>query len=121
MLKVEKEINDFASTHKELLKYWNYEKNIDVNPENIIADIFTKLGKKLYYFEYNSTLEVDFIIRYEDVLTAVEVKSADNTKSKSLKSLMDNWNVIKGIKLSSKNIGYKDNVISYPIYMVMFL
>ena len=33
--------------------------------ENIIADILAKKGKKLYYFEYNSTLEVDFITRYE--------------------------------------------------------
>lgn len=28
--------------------------------ENIIADIFYKSGKKLYYFEKNSTLEIDF-------------------------------------------------------------
>ena len=48
--------------------------------ENIIADIFTKSGKKLYYFERNSTLEIDFFIRYEGVITAIEVKSADNTK-----------------------------------------
>ena len=34
MLKVEKEINDFASTHKELLKYWNYEKNT-IQPNEI--------------------------------------------------------------------------------------
>ncbi len=89
--------------------------------ENIIADCFTKLGKKLYYFEYNSTLEIDFIIRYQDTLTAVEVKSADNTKSKSLTSVMTNWHVPQGIKLSTKNIGYKDNVYNYPLYMVMFL
>ena len=48
--------------------------------ENIIADIFTKKNKKLYYFEYNSTLEVDFFIRYEKVATAIEVKSAQNSK-----------------------------------------
>ena len=89
--------------------------------ENIIADIFTKLGKKLYYFEHNSTIEIDFFIRYENVITAVEVKSADNTKSKSLNSIINNWGVPKGIKLSSKNIGVNDNIISYPIYMAMFL
>ena len=42
--------------------------------ENIIGDILAKKGKKLYYFEYNSTLEVDFFIRYERVITAIEVK-----------------------------------------------
>ncbi len=89
--------------------------------ENIIADIFTKLGKKLYYFEHNSTLEIDFFIKYENVVTAVEVKSADNIKAKSLNSVINNWGVNKGIKLSSKNIGVSDKIINYPLYMAMFL
>ena len=90
--------------------------------ENIIADIFNKRGKKLYYFEYNSTLEVDFIIKYQGKITAVEVKAADNTKSKSLNSLIDNWHLEQGIKLSSKNVGStRDKVINLPLYMSMFL
>ena len=75
----------------------------------------------LYYFEHNSTIEVDFLIKYRDKITAVEVKSADNTKSKSLNSMIDNWKVEQGIKLSSKNIGISDKIISLPIYMAMFL
>lgn len=75
--------------------------------ENIIADIFTKSGKKLYYFEHNSTLEIDFIISVNKKVTGIEVKSADNTKSKSLNSVINNWGVECGIKLSSKNIGKK--------------
>lgn len=91
--------------------------------ENVIADILHKLGKELYYFEYNSTLEIDFFIWYNGIVTAVEVKSADNTKSKSLNSIMNNWGVEQGIKLSSKNLGISkdNNVISLPIYMAMFL
>lgn len=89
--------------------------------ENIIADIFTKLGKKLYYFEKNSTIEIDFFIKYENIMTAVEVKSADNTKSKSMNSIINNWNVEQGIKLSSKNIGVSNNIINIPLYMSIFL
>lgn len=91
--------------------------------ENIIGEIFAKSGKKLYYFDYNSTLEIDFFIRYEDVITAVEVKSGDNTKSKSLNSVMTNWGVKKGIRLSSKNIGEfnSTDVMFIPLYMSMFL
>lgn len=90
--------------------------------ENIIADVFNKSGKKLYYFEKNSTLEIDFFIRYNNEVTAVEVKSADNTKSKSLNSIMNNYGVKQGIKLSTKNIGYDNNgVLSLPLYMSMFL
>jgi len=63
----------------------NYKNFIELNFfENegyraIFADIFTKLGKKLYYYEKNSTLEIDFFIRRNKTTTAVEVKSADNT------------------------------------------
>lgn len=90
--------------------------------ENIIADVFNKSGKKLYYFEKNSTLEIDFFIRYNNEVTAVEVKSADNTKSKSLNSIMNNYGVKQGIKLSTKNIGYDSNgILSLPLYMSMFL
>ena len=89
--------------------------------ENIIADIFTKSGKKLYYFEYNSQLEIDFFIRYENKATAVEVKSAENTKAKSLTSIINNWHVEQGIKLSTKNISVKDKIINYPLYMAIFL
>ena len=89
--------------------------------ENIIADIFTKLNKKLYYFEYNSTLEIDFFIRYNNLATAVEVKSADNTKSKSLQSVINNYDVKNAIRLSSKNLGSSNNIISLPLYMSIFL
>jgi len=89
--------------------------------ENIIADIFGKLGKKLYYFEHNSKLEIDFFIRYNKMATAIEVKAADNTKSKSMNSAIENWNVKYGIKLSTKNIGGTENVDSFPLYMAMFL
>lgn len=89
--------------------------------ENIIAEIFTKRGKKLYYYMFKNQLEIDFFIRYNDVATAVEVKAADNTKSKSLNSIIQNWNVKKGIRLSSKNIGEAGAIDCYPLYMAIFL
>lgn len=89
--------------------------------ENIIAETFTKLNKKLYYFEYRDKIEIDFFIRKNDIATAVEVKSADNTKSKSMEAIIKNWGVEHGIKLSSKNTGGNEKVDCYPLYMTMFL
>lgn len=89
--------------------------------ENIIADIFTKLNKKLYYFEYNNRLEIDFFIRYNGKPVPIEVKGGDNTKSKSLHSVIDNWGIEYGIRLSTKNLGHTKQIDSFPIYMAMFL
>ena len=82
---------------------------------------FTEILVKLSKIVYNSQLEIDFFIRYLDKVTAVEVKSAENTRAKSLRSVMQNWGVKQGIKLSTKNIGERDGVINYPHYMAMFL
>jgi len=90
--------------------------------ENIIAQIFTSQGRKLYYFNYNGTLEIDFFISYKGNATAIEVKAADNTKSKSLDSVIKNWGVKQGIKLSSKNLGStKEHIENIPLYMSIFL
>jgi predicted AAA+ superfamily ATPase len=89
--------------------------------ENIIADIFSKSGKKLYYFEQNGKLEIDFFIRRNKMATAIEVKSADNTKSKSMDAVFAKYGVCHGIKLSTKNVGGTDAFDSLPLYMAMFL
>jgi len=89
--------------------------------ENVIADIFTKLGKKLYYFEKPNRLEIDFIIRQGDIPVGVEVKSGDNTKAKSLYSLVNFWELEKGIKLTTGNVGISGKIETLPIYMAMFL
>jgi uncharacterized protein len=89
--------------------------------ENIIADIFGKLGKKLYYFERDSKIEVDFFIRLNKQATVVEVKSAENTKSKSMISIIENYGVNHGIKLSAKNVGVAGPIDNFPLYMAMFL
>jgi len=89
--------------------------------ENIIADIFSKSGKKLYYFEKDNKLEIDFFIRRNRVATAIEVKSADNTKSKSMDAVIKKYGVKHGIKLSAKNTGGTEHFDSLPLYMAMFL
>ena len=89
--------------------------------ENIIADIFAKSGKKLYYFERDSKIEMDFFIRYQKIATAVEVKSAEKATSKSMTAIIQNYGVEHGIKLSTKNVSGNDVVESLPLYMAMFL
>lgn len=89
--------------------------------ENIIADIFAKNGKKLYYFEKNSKVEMDFFIRYQKTAAAVEVKSAGKATSKSMTSMIQNYGVMHGIRLTAGNVAGNDMVENLPLYMAMFL
>lgn len=89
--------------------------------ENIIADVFAKAGKKLYYFEKDGKIEIDFFIRHNGKATAVEVKSADNTRAKSMGSVINNHGVDQGILLSARNVGGGEIIKRLPLYMSMFL
>ncbi len=74
--------------------------------ENLIADIFTKMKRKLYYFRKDSGLEVDFVIRYKGECVLVEVKAKDgNTKStKTILANPDKYHVFHAIKLGDYNV-----------------
>lgn len=90
--------------------------------ENIIAEMFSKNDRKLYYFNRNNSLEIDFIINFQKKATCVEVKSSENTKAKSLSTLINEKIVKSGIKLSTRNIKViDDKVVNLPLYCSMFL
>ena len=91
--------------------------------ENLIADIFTKMERKLYYYRKDSGLEIDFVIRYHSECVLVEVKaSTGNTKStKTILQHPDKYHVYQAIKLGDYNIGEKDGILTLPIYMAFLL
>ncbi|MBR3693767.1 MAG: ATP-binding protein [Erysipelotrichales bacterium] len=91
--------------------------------ENIIADAFHKLGKKLYYYKKDSGIEVDFITRFDNVITAIEVK-ATNGNAKSLKEITSNkekYNVTSNFKLIDGNIGSTGSINTIPLYMAFLI
>ena len=91
--------------------------------ENLIADIFTKMGRKLYYYRKDSGLEIDFVIRYHSECVLVEVKaSTGNTKStKTILQHPNKYHVYQAIKLGDYNIGEKDGILTLPVYMAFLL
>ena len=91
--------------------------------ENLIADIFSKMGRKLYYFHKDSGLEVDFVIRYKGECTLVEVKaSTGNTKStKTILRHPEKYHVSSAIKLGDYNVGRADQILTLPLYMAFLL
>ena len=91
--------------------------------ENLIADMFTKMGRKLYYFYKNSGLEVDFVIRYKGECTLVEVKaSSGNTKStKTILAHPEKYHVNSAIKLGDYNVGKSGEILTLPLYMAFLL
>ena len=91
--------------------------------ENLVADFFGKMGRKLYYFRKDSGLEIDFVIKYKGKATLVEVK-ATNGNAKSMKQVLanpDRYHVEQAIKLADAQVGRNGQVLTLPLYMGAFL
>lgn len=91
--------------------------------ENLMADIFSKMGRKLYYYHKDSGLEIDFVIRHKGKATLVEVKATTgNTKSaKTILNHPEKYHVEDVIKLGDYNVGRNGKILTIPIYMGFLL
>ncbi|MDO5811498.1 MAG: AAA family ATPase [Bacillota bacterium] len=90
--------------------------------ENIAAQILSMHERELYYFEPNTSSEIDFIIYYKGEICPLEIKAGRNTVSKSFTNFVDKYNSQYAFRLSQKNIGTnKENVSYVPLYMLEML
>ncbi len=91
--------------------------------ENLIADVFSKMDRKLYYFRKDSGLELDFVIRYKGKCVPVEVKANDGN-AKSIKTVLkhpEKYHVESAIKLADLNIGRTGEILTLPHYLAFLL
>lgn len=92
--------------------------------ENIVGEALVKSGYDLYYYKReDSILEEDFFVRTAENLIPVEVK-ATNGRSKSLRTLIksERYPDIKyGIKFTGGNIGYSDDIYTFPYFCAFLL
>ncbi len=91
--------------------------------ENLIADIFVKMGRKLYYYHKDSGLEIDFVTRYKGECYLIEIKATTgNTKSsKTILAHAEKYHVAGVIKLGNYNIGKVDKILTIPLYLGFLL
>ncbi len=92
--------------------------------ESIVGEALVKSGYGLYYYKKdNGTLEQDFFVRTSNLLIPLEVKSTNN-RSKSLSALVSNEkysDIEYGIKLCAGNIGFSNDIYTFPYYCTFLL
>ena len=86
--------------------------------ENYVNTQLIMNGYRTYYWESERGAEIDFIIQRDGQLIPIEVKSADNTKAKSLKVYIETFRPAYAIKISAKNFGFEDGKKTVPLYAV---
>ncbi len=94
--------------------------------ETACATELVSHGHDLYYFDSKKVGEVDFLLNDYDSLSIlpIEVKSGnDQNNFRAIpKLLKEPYNLKKGYIFGNENIiKEKDNLITFPIYMIMFI
>lgn len=91
--------------------------------EAAVADSLYKANIPVYYFAKNSGLEVDFVISYQGHSTLIEAKAkTGNTKSsKTIMSHPEHYGETRLIKFGDYNIGFENNILTLPYYLVFAL
>ena len=91
--------------------------------ENLVADIFGKMGRKLYYYHKDGGVELDFLMRYKGQCTPVECK-ATTGNAKSMRTVLkhpEKYHITRALKLGDYNVGRKDQLLTLPMYMAILL
>lgn len=93
--------------------------------ENYIMTQLKCMGVESYFWRTKADAEMDFISDYEGLLLPIEVKSADNTKAKSLHMFCNRYHPRMAVKTSLKNVGDSldgdTHVWSIPLYVIFRL
>lgn len=91
--------------------------------ENLMADTLHKKEQNLYYFQKDSGLELDFLVRMKGECVPLEVK-AKTAQAKSVKTVLshpEKYKVKHVIKFGDFNIGRDGRLLTLPNYMQFLL
>ena len=91
--------------------------------ENLLADVFGKMGRRLYYYHKDGGVELDFLMRYKGTCTPVECK-ATTGNAKSMSTVLkhpEKYHVTNALKIGDYNIGRNNQLLTIPMYMAFLL
>jgi predicted AAA+ superfamily ATPase len=84
--------------------------------ENYVCSQLTCRGHDCYTWYSDGEAEMDFVIQREGKIIPVEVKSAENSKAKSLNTYIKKFKPEYAIKVSSNNFGFDNGIKTIPLY-----
>lgn len=108
-------INDILNDNLKIYK--------GVITENYVANQLLANEIPLFYWKNKQNVEVDFLIETKDGIIPIEVKSSDNTQSKSLKIYSTLFDPPYAIRMSTKDFGYNSEtkIKSVPLYATFLI
>ena len=89
--------------------------------ENYVAQQLAAAGYPLHYWTRDNRAELDFVVERQGCLSAIEVKSGENTRSRSLATFKGASGPDRLARLSAKPFGNAAGLLSVPLYAAFCL
>ena len=89
--------------------------------ESFVAEQLVANGFSLHYWTSGNSAEIDFVIQKDGYTIPLEVKSSDNVKAKSLQTYIKKYSPKCSIRISSKNFGNENGIISKNLMFAEFI
>ena len=90
--------------------------------ENYVMQALVANGINPYYWSSPGKAEVDFVFQDRNGnIVPLEVKSAENVRSKSLRNYIDIYKPAYSIRISARNFGFENGIKSIPLYAAFCL
>jgi predicted AAA+ superfamily ATPase len=96
--------------------------------ENVVAQMLTSAGNKLYYCSFNykqlkHSFEIDFLLSRKNKLCPIEVKSSGYNTHKSLDIFGEKYKkrIAEKYLITVKDLHEEFSLLSLPVYMTQFM
>ncbi len=92
--------------------------------ENAVAEELFSNGLSLFYFNSKKQGELDFVVKINDSILPIEVKSGKNySRHNALTNVMaeEEYGLKKAVVLTNDNVKVKGDILYLPVYMVSFI
>ena len=87
--------------------------------ENYVDNQLTMNGLRTYFWRNEKgTKEVDFVVSLDGKLIPIEAKSGDHVTSLSLNDYVKAFKPAYSIRISQRNFGFENGILSLPLYAV---
>lgn len=118
-----------SGTLKSLLESSNYSNITDTSKktaniserifyENYIAQILCSKNKTFGFWESSSSAHLEFILNDGENVVPIEIKTANNSKSKSMSVYIEKNNPTYSIRISHKNFEFSNGISNIPYYAI---
>ena len=86
--------------------------------ENAAARMLQTIGREPYYYEPNTSSEIDFVLENETGIMPIEIKGGLHVRSKSFDNFIRNHGVKNAYRFSYRNVGISDDGVTkyMPLY-----